>query len=120
MAAAVYSFTRPTGVRGRAEGNKRVRFFDWTSDTGDYAAGGVTKTAASLGFKQIDFVTVSGSATQGTSGASIQNVGVTYLNGGTSVQFQLYESAATGLPGVEKTAEAMVANFSVRLKVEGF
>jgi hypothetical protein len=119
MAAAVYTFTKPTDVRGYVEGNKRVRFLDWTSDTGDYAAGGVTKTAQSLGFKHIDFVEVGSLATQGTSGASALGVGVTYLSSGTSVQFQLYESAASGAPGLEKGAEAMVANFTVRLKVTG-
>ena len=119
MAAAVYSFTKPTDVRGYVSGNKKIRYFDWTSDTGDYAAGGVTKTAASLGFKHIDFVSVGSGATQGTDGASIQNVGVTYVSGGTSVKFQLYEAAASGAPGLEKTAEAMVANFTVRIRVEG-
>lgn len=120
MAAAVYSFTQPTGVRGYSIGNRKVRFFDWTSDTGDYAAGGVTKTAASLGFKRIDFVSVGSGATQGTDGASVQNVGVTYGTGGVNAKFQLYEAAASGAPGLEKTAEAMVANFTVRIKVEGY
>lgn len=119
MAAAVYTFTQPTGVRGFSEGDRKVRYFDWTADTGDYAAGGVTKTAASLGFKLIYYVDVGSAATQGTDGASVQNVGVTYVSGGTSVKFQLYESAASGAPGLEKTAEAMVANFTVRLRIEG-
>jgi hypothetical protein len=119
MAAAVYSFTKPTDVRGYKEGNKNVRFFDWTSDTGDYAAGGVTKTAASLGFSHIDFVEVGSVATQGTSGASALGVGVTYVSSGTSVKFQLYESAGSGSPPVEKGNEAMVANFTVRIKVTG-
>ena len=120
MAAAVHTFARPSGVRGYSEGNKRVRFFDWTSDTGDYAPGGVVKTAASLGFKHIDFVEVGSVATQGTSGASALGVGVTYASEGTSVTFQLYESAASGAPGLEKGAEAMVASFTVRIKVTGF
>jgi hypothetical protein len=49
MAGAVYTFTKPTDVRGYSEANKKVRFFDWTSDTGDYAAGGVTKTVGRRG-----------------------------------------------------------------------
>lgn len=119
MAAAVYSFTKPTGVNGYSSPGGRVRYFDWTSDTGDYAAGGVTKTAASLGFKQIYMVEVGSIATQGTAGASALAVGVTYVSGGTSVKFQLYESAGSGSPPVEKGAEAMVANFTVRLKITG-
>lgn len=120
MAAAVYTFTRPSDVRGYKSGNKTVRYFDWTSDTGDYAAGGVTKTAASLGFKHIDWVQVGSMATQGTDGASALGVGVTYVSSGTSVKFQLYESAGSGSPPAEKGAEAMVANFTVRLRVEGW
>ena len=122
MAAAVYSFTKPTDVRGYVDGNKKVRFFDFTSDTGDYAAGGVTKTAASLGFKHIDFVEFSGGvATQGTAGASAVGVGVTYVSSGTSIKIQLYEvdTAADGAPYQEKGAEAMAANFTIRMKVTG-
>ena len=120
MSAAVYTFTKPTDVRGYVEGNKKVRFFDWTSDTGDYAAGGVTKTAASLGFKHIDNVEVGSVATQGTDGVSAVAVGVTFVSAGTSVKFQLYEAAAANAPLAEKGAEAMVANFTVRLKITGF
>lgn len=119
MAAAVYTFTKPTGLVGFSQGNKKVRYFDWTSDTGDYAAGGVTKTAASLGFRVIDFVQVGSIATQGTDGASAVDVGVTYLTGGTSIKLQLYEGGGSGSPSAEKGAEAMVANFTVRLRVEG-
>lgn len=119
MAAAVYTVARPTYVRGYKEANRKVRFFDWTSDTGDYAAAGVTYTAASLGFKRIDFVDFGSAATQGTAGASALVIGVRYAADGTSVTFQLYESAGSGSPPAEKGAEAMVANFTVRIKIEG-
>ena len=121
MAAAVITVTKPTGVRGHMDGNKKVRYFDITADTGDYAATGFTLTAQQLGMsKQVVFCSVGSVATQGTSGASAQGIGVTYLTGGTSVRFQVYESAATGLPMLEKTAEAYVANFTFRVRVEGF
>ena len=120
MAAAVYTFTKPTGVHGYSGAGFKVRFFDVTTDTGDHAAGGVTKTAASLGFKKINFVSVDGGvATQGTSGASAVGVGITYVSGGTSVKIQLYESAASGAPLGEKGAEAQVANLTCRLRIEG-
>lgn len=120
MADAVVTFTRPTGTRGHVEGNKKIRYADITADTGDYAAGGFTKTAASLGFKHIDFIHVGSLATQGTSGAGAVGVGVTYATNGTSVTFQLYEAAATGLPFLEKGAEAYVANLTFRIRIEGF
>lgn len=120
MAGAVITVTKPTDVRGYVSGNKRVRYFDITSDTGDYAAGGFTLTAAQLGMaRHVDFVAVGSCATEGTSGANAQMIGVTYVSAGTSVKFQVYECAATGLPPLEKTAEAYVANFTFRIRVEG-
>lgn len=119
MAAAVWTFTQPTGVRGHSEGDKKVRYFDVTSDTGDYAANGFTKTAASLGFKRIAHVAVDGAATGGTDGATANPVGIRYESSNTVVRFQLYESAASGSPPAEKGAEAQVANFTFRIRVEG-
>jgi len=119
MAAAVTTFTRPTDVTGYSNGNVKTRFFDFTTDTGDYAAGGFAVTAASLGFRKIYFVTQSGGvATQGTSGASGVGVGITYT--ATGITIQTYETgASSGAPFSEKGAEAQVANFTIRLKVEG-
>ena len=122
MTGTVISWTRPSDVRGYVSGNKKVRYFDVTSDTGDYPTGGVTKTAAALGFKHIDFVGVqSPIATQGTDGASGVGVGIKLESSGTVVRVQLYEvdTAADGAPFQEKGAEAMVANFVVRVRVEG-
>lgn len=120
MAAAVISVTRPTDVQGCVMGNKRVRFRDITADTGDYAAGGFTLTAVQLGMSQhVDICVVGSGATEGTSGANAQVIGVTYVSAGTSVKFQVYESAATGLPPLEKTAEAYPANFTFRVMVIG-
>lgn len=120
MAAAVITVTRPSDVQGFVLGNKRARFRDITADTGDYAAGGFTITAQILcGFKHVDICIVGSAATEGTSGANAQLIGVTYLSSGTSVQFQVYESAATGLPPLEKTAEAYPANFTFRVLVIG-
>jgi hypothetical protein len=120
MAAAVITLTKPADVRGYTAGNKKIRYWDITADTGDYAAGGFTLTARQLGMNQhVDFVAIGSHATQGTAGASAQGIGVTYVSAGTSVKFQLYEAAASGAPMLEKTAEAYVANFTVRIRVEG-
>src|SRR3954447_13217588 len=121
MAAAVVSKNKPTDrlVQARADGNIRVKYVDFSTDTGDYAPGGWTITAASLGFRHVTFVEPGGLATQGTSGASACGVGITYASTGVSFTLQLYEAAASGAPFLEKGAEAMVANFIVRLKVEG-
>ena len=118
MAAAVVTVGQPSGVKGHSEANKKIRYFDVTADTGDYAAGGFTKTAASLGYKHIDFVHVGSLATQDTDGASAVGVGVRYT-GGSTIRFQLYEAAASGAPFLEKGAEAYVANFTFRIRVEG-
>lgn len=122
MAAAVYTVAKPSDrlVQHRASGNIKVKYYQWTADTGDYAALGRTFTAAELGLKHITFVTADGLATQGTNGASAVGVGFTYNAAGTTFTAQLYESAASGAPFAEKGAEAMVANFTVRLRVEGF
>jgi hypothetical protein len=119
MAAAVISVTRPTDVQSTHMNNKKVKFWDISADTGDYAAGGFTLTAVQLGLKHVDICIVGSSATEGTSGANAQLIGVTYLSSGTSVKFQVYESAATGLPPLEKTAEAYPANFIFRVMVVG-
>ncbi len=119
MAAAVITVARPTGVQGCVMGNKKVRFRDVTADTGDYAAGGFSITAAQLGLKSIDFVSVGSSATQGTAGATAQIIGVTYAAARTSITVQVYEAAASGAPPLEKTAEAYVANFIFRVMAVG-
>lgn len=122
MAAAVYTVAKPADrlVQNRTSDNLKVKYVQWTSDTGDYAAGGRTFTALELGLKHITFACADGLATQGTAGAGALGCGFLYNAAGTSFTVQLYEAAATGLPFLEKTAEAMVANFTVRIKVEGF
>ena len=120
MAAAVITVSKPSDVQDTVVGNKKVKFRDITADTGDYAAGGFTLTAAQLGLKHVDMCIVGSSATEGTSGANAQIIGVTYLSSGTSVKFQVYESAATGLPPLEKTAEAYPANFIFRVIAIGY
>lgn len=123
MAAAVISVTRPADTRDFKLSNRKAGFRDISADTGDYAAGGFTLTAAQLiGFKHIDVCIVASAATEGTSGANAQLIGVTYPTtggAGTTVKFQVYESAATGLPPLEKTAEPYPANFIFRVYVIG-
>jgi hypothetical protein len=59
--------------------------------------------------------------TGGTSGATVNWIGVTYASDRKSVTLQQYESAATGLPGLEKTsAEATVANATFRVAFWSF
>lgn len=120
MAAAVVTFAQPTGIRGHSEGNKKIRYFDVTADTGDYAATGFTKTAASLGYKRIAFVQVGSAATSGTDGATAHVIGVKYESNNTVLRFQLYDSGAENAPVAEKGAEAYPANFTFRIRVEGF
>src|SRR5688500_10263786 len=119
MAAAVVTLTRPTDVRNTTFGNKKVKFWDVTTDTGDYAANGFTKTAAQLGLKHVDLVLVGSHATQGTDGASAQGIGIRYESAGTVIRFQLYEAAASGAPMLEKTAEAHVTGNTFRIMVVG-
>jgi hypothetical protein len=101
---------------------REVAIRDVTFDTGTYVTGGNSITAASVGLKTIDFVdTGTMGMTGGTSGATINWIGVTYAANRQSVTFQQYESAATGLPGLEKTsAEATVANATFRVGVLEF
>jgi hypothetical protein len=101
-------------------GNRKQKFFDLTADTGTYVTGGNAIAASTFGLKKLDMVNVLGAVTGGTSGATINWLGVIYNSTNTSVTVQQYESAATGLPGLEKTnGEATVANFAVRLEVVG-
>ncbi len=121
MAAAVITVTKPSDVRGAVFGNKRVHFRDITADTGDYAAGGFTLTAAQLGLhNHIDFCSVGSMATDGTSGATAEMVGITYTTGGVSVKFQVYQTGTSAdAPFNEKGAEAYAANFTFRVMVIG-
>jgi len=117
----VVTVTKPTGIQDTVFGNKKIKIRDITFDTGTYVTGGNTVTAASVGLKRIDFVSFGTQAmTGGTSGATVNWIGVTYAAAGTSVLFQQYECAATGLPGLEKTsAEATVANATFRVMFVG-
>ncbi len=120
MAAAVISVTRPTGVQRETKlGNLRVKFWDITADTGDYAAGGFTLTAAQLGLKAVFYVGFAGLATDGTSGATAEGVGITYPSL-SSVKFQVYQTGTSAdAPLNEKGAEAYAANFTIRVFVVG-
>lgn len=121
--AVVYTATVPSGVPKQVKiGNAKVAIRDIASDTGTYVTGGNSITAASLGLKTIDFVdTGTMGMTGGTSGATVNWVGVIYASNRQSVTFQQYESAATGLPGLEKTnGEAVVANATFRVAFWSF
>jgi len=122
MADAAFSVARPSDVRGWKDGNRSVSVRTLSSDAGNYRSGGATFTAAQLlgtpNNKHIDAVLPCGSPTSGTSGATSLGLGVTINSTGTSVQFQCYESGASGAIQGEKTDnEAMPANFAVRLLI---
>ncbi len=121
MAVAI-TITKPTGVQDTTFGNKRIKVRDITFDTGTYVTGGNTITAAQVGLKRIDFASFGTQGmTGGTAGATVNWIGVRYASDGTSITVQQYESAATGLPGLEKTnAEATVANATFRVLFIGF
>jgi hypothetical protein len=116
----------PTTISGMPKqfkvGNAKVAIRDLPADTGTYVTGGNSITAASLGLRTIDFVEFGTQGmTGGASGATINWLGVTYASNRQSVTVQQYESAATGLPGLEKTsAEAVVANATVRVAFWSF
>lgn len=125
MPATVATLTRPGStvrpVRVVKQGNQKVVYRDYTLDTGTYATGGLTITAASVGMRAFDFVSASGSvATSGTAGATGNPIGITYNTEGTSITLQLYESTAAGTAVGEKTnSEAVEATWTIRLKFEG-
>lgn len=118
----VVTATKPAGVRDGVDGASECRIRDITFDTGTYVTGGNSITAASVGLKTIDMVRFGTQAmTGGTSGATINWIGVTYASNRQSVTFQQYECAATGLPGLEKTSsEATVANATFRVEFVSF
>lgn len=121
MAAATITVAKPSGIQGCVIGNKKLRYRTITADTGDYAAGGFTVTAAQLGLKSIDIVLVDGgAATDGTDGATAEIIGITYPSK-TSVKFQLYQTGTSAdTPANEKGAEAYAANFTIRVAAIGF
>lgn len=122
MAALTQTVARPASpVRGRAEGNVRVRYFNVTFDTGDYAQAGQSFTAASLGFKVIYFVSISGGVIQATSPyATAAAHAITYASDNTSFNLFLYESAGDGDGFDNKPAEANTYVGTFRIKVEGY
>ena len=119
--AVVVTATKPAGVKDGPDGSSECKIRDITFDTGAYVVGGNSVTAASVGLRTIDFVSFGTQGmTGGTAGATINWIGVTYAANRQSVTFQQYESAATGLPGLEKTAEATVANATWRVAIWGY
>lgn len=121
--AVTYTATVPPGVPKSVKvGNAKVAIRDVAADTGTYVTGGNSITAASLGLRTIDFVdTGTMGMTGGTSGATINWIGVIYATNRQSITLQQYESAATGLPGLEKTnSEATVSNATFRVAFWSF
>ncbi len=118
----VVTATKPAGVKDGPAGSSECRVRDITLDTGTYVTAGNVITALSVGLRTIDFVDFGTQGmTGGTAGATINWIGVTYASNRQSVTFQQYECAATGLPGLEKTAsEATVSKATFRVKFESW
>lgn len=121
MAALAITVSKVAGVHDTKEGNKSLKIRDVTVSTGTYASGGDVITARSLDLRRIDYVQIGGNGmTGGTTGATLNPIGVTYGTLGVSVTLQQYESANTGTPLLEKdNSEATVANATFRILVIG-
>lgn len=124
MAAAVLTVTKPSTVKGSWKvGNRAFHIRDITIDTGNYAAGGFTVTAAQLGVRHIDFCLVGSLATSGTAGATATPVGIRYASDGTSITLQIYELGGTGAAGdplrEKDDTEAVLSNWTVRVLTAG-
>jgi len=118
MAVHVYTLTQIG--KTNVVGNRKQKSYKLTADTGTYSTGGDAFTASQFGLKKFDFALAS-TVTGGASGATINWLGITFNAAMTSFTLQVYESAATGLPGLEKTNnEAEVASFEARLFVQGY
>ncbi len=116
--AVTYTLTQVG--RTNIVGAKKQKVFDLTADTGTYVTGGDALAASRFKLSKLDFVSPTSAVTGGTSGATINWLGITYNSENTSATVQQYECAATGLPGLEKTSgEATVGSFTCRLLVQG-
>ncbi len=94
-------------------GDRRVGFYDVVF-SGNYAAGGEAVTPATWGLSDVDYISNElGVATAGTTAVAVS------FNPGTS-KLQSWESAATGLPFLEKTdTEVYITGQTARLMVVG-
>lgn len=96
-------------------GDKTVKFFDLVF-SGNYATGGEALTAATLGFKSVDFVTVDG----GSPATALTTATVQKYNYATE-KMLTYEAAASAAPFIEKdNAEAYITGQFCRVMVVGY
>ena len=120
MAVAI---AKPTGTSVGADtvwGNKKVRVRTLTF-SGNYATGGETITAASVGLKVIEQVHLNGNCALSTDKATANPVGITIASSGTSVVVTQYEGAASGAAIGEKTnAEAYATGSNIRATFIGY
>jgi hypothetical protein len=117
------TLTKPTTTSAGADtvwGNKKVRVRILTF-SGNYATGGETITAASLGLKVIEQVYLNGNLAVSTDLATANPVGVTIASTGASVVITQYEGAASGAAVGEKTdTEAYATGSNIRATFIGY
>lgn len=106
-----YTVSIPSGCKAIKQGNRRVTYCDVTF-TGSYAAGGEALTPGDFALKSILYVM--GVVTDGTVATGMS---VTF-NRATG-KLAMFESAASGSPGLEKGAEAYAATTVGRLELIG-
>ena len=117
------TLTKPTTTSTGADGvwgNKKTRVRIATF-SGNYATGGETVTAASLGLKCIEQVFLNGNLAVSTDLATANPVGVTIASTGASVVLTQYEGSAAGTALSEKTnAEAYATGSKIRITFVGY
>ena len=116
MAATATARARATSVWG----NKRIRVFNVVF-SGNYATGGETVTASTLGLRRIDQVILNGNLATSTDLATANPVGCVLNAAGTSFTLTQYEGSAAGTALSEKTnAEAYATGSNIDITVVGF
>lgn len=112
------TITKPVAGSDYAVSNKKAKVRKLVF-SGNYATGGESVTAASVGLKTIDQCVPHGVA-MSTDLATSNPIGISYATGGASVTFIHYEAAATGLALLEKTnGEAHATGSNVRVTFIG-
>lgn len=102
-----------------AVSNKKVRTYD-IAFSGNYATGGETINASSVGLKKIISISAPGVA-MATAGTTACPVSFTISSSGTSVVVRSFEAASSAAPLLEKdNAEAYITGQKIRVEFVGF
>lgn len=99
--------------------NKKCRVYDLVF-SGNYATGGETLQASTLGMKKFDQLISHGNLATSTDLATANPVGIKVSSSGTSATVTQYEGAASGAALGEKTnAEAYATGSNIRVTAIG-